>query len=348
MTAERRAREAMIRARRTPRSFLLTLTLCVLALLAVAGSARERDEERAALARWERLDEAQKGRLRERFERYQRMSAVERGELAERARNLQRLRERIPQRLSSEERARLLALDHEQRAELVDEIAEDELKAQGHRLQTLLPPEWIERLESADPEERLRFFGEFKERHRARMSVIVLERLGRQLGYAREEVQALQRLPEEQRMEKVLELRKLLQERSVQEHGLPVGLTPQKWEQMLALPAADFFEEVMRIREAGGWTPPAERGERGLVPELLRELRARPAERLELAHLPAQERRAELSRRRRARIEEFLREREALPAHQLEELECASEAEFYLRLRRMLRPAREAESGSGG
>lgn len=338
----------MIHTRRTPRSLVLTLTLCVLALWAVAGSARDRDEAGAVLARWERLDEAQKGRLRERFERYQRMSEAERSELAERSRNLQRLRERIPQRLSSEERERLLALDHEQRAELVNELAEDELKAQGHRLQTLLPPEWIERLESADPQERLRFLGEFKERHRARMSVIVLERLGRQLGFPREQVQAMQRLPEEERMEKVLELRKLLQERSVQEHGLPVGLTPEKWEQMLALSAADFFDEVMRIREAGGWTPPAEGDERGLVPELLRELRARPAERLELAHLSAQERRAELSRRRRARIEEFLREREALPAPQLEELEQASEAEFYLRLRRLLRPAPEAKTGSDG
>lgn len=320
-------------------------------LLAVLGAVygdegERRGESLTPIERWERLGDEERAHLRERFERYQRMSLAERTELAERADTVARTERRILARLSPEERDRMGRLDDAQRRQILDELVEDELKAQGRRLRAKLPEEVRERLEAASWEERLRFFNDFKQKSRQRMSGMALDKLGRRLGYEPEAIQAMRRLPEQERLMKVLELQKLLQARSVEENGLPAGLTAERWGEMLELAPEDFYAEVMRIREAIGWRPIDGHGTEPLDPELARrriaarevlvELRPRPTERLELAELPAPERRREIAIRRRARIQHVLEEHEVFAPDALAQLADVGDGEFFRRVRELV------------
>lgn len=332
---------------------IFALAIGLVGLLGAAfGATLDRDrapseEELSPIERWERLPDEERERLRERFERYQRMSAEERRELEERAHNVQRARLRLLERLSDDDRERLRALAPEQREAIVHELLEDELKAEGQRLHAKLPPEWRDRLEDATPEERRKFFADFKQKNRARISLIALENLGKRLELPREEVREMQRLPEQERLGKVLELRKRLQEQSVETYGLPAGLKLEDWKRMLALSPEEFFGEVMRVRETGGWregepaagsaeVPLAER-ERRAAWDILGQLRPRPTERLELLHLEPKDRRAEISRRRRERVLAILARHEVYEEERLEELATLPDRELYGLVRRLVR-----------
>jgi hypothetical protein len=339
---------------------VIVLALGLVGLLGVAwGAALDRgpsaDEGLSALERWERLPAGERERLRERFERYQEMSEPEQRELEDRARNLQHARRRLTERLSEDERARLRALPARQREAIVNELLEDELKAQGNRLHAKLPAEFREQLEGASPEEQRQFFAEFKEKNRRRISLIALDNMGRLLELTEEEIRAMQRLPEQERLGKVLELRKLLQERSVETYGLPAGLTPERWRAMLDLSPEEFFEEVLRVQE-----DVASRGAAELDPsevavgerqrraawEIMGQLRPRPEERLELVDLPPAERRAEVARRRRTRVMEIFARYELFPPERLEELERTPEGDFYGLVRRLVRESGALEESA--
>ena len=320
----------------------------------VEGVAAEQEPELTARERWERLSGDERRELRARYERFQRLDERERRELEERRRNLERASERARSALGPEERARLRELPAHKRAELLGELVREELSAAGRRLRAKLPEDLRARIESVPPHERRRLLEEFKRENRGRMTLVAIVDLGRKLGLAPEDVERLRALPEGQRIEKVLELRKLLNARSIEEHGLPQGLSPERWAEIERLQPRDFFEEALRFRESGRWRgepgagagPDDGRAIRGhevrrrVVEEILRVMHVAPREHLELAEEPPGRRRAELEQRRRERVFELLARSGLLPAEELAELEGLSDGEFAARVRGLIRGVR--------
>lgn len=345
--------------------------LCVAALLSVASVASVQDapgappttsggeadptpaatdRDRAvnlesARRRWERLSPQEQARLRERYEKLQRMGEADRRDLERRRRHLERVERQLIERLDERDRARLAALAPEERERILREMVDDELHIEARRLEEKLPTNWRERLQNATPEDRRRFFDDFKRQVHDEWSPRALERLGNEFGVPREEVEAWKLLPIEQQKRKLLELGKRHRRMSVEKHGLPDGIAPEQWERMEALPPERFFEEAMRLREAGGWEPgrpffggPPPGGEDDWSAEARRFRsagRTLPEDHLEFSHLAPVERREAVELRRRDRLIGALEGSGLVEPAQIEAMRALPHREFWSAARRL-------------
>src|SRR6185295_14545136 len=100
-----------------------------------------------------------------------------------------------------------------------------------------------------------KFFADYQVKQRVRVTRYMLERLGKRLGLAPEEIERLKKEPEAQGAARVLELRQRLTQVEGREFGLPPGLTQEKWQSLLALPPEEFFERLadhVRDRQLAG------------------------------------------------------------------------------------------------
>jgi len=202
----------------------------------------------AARQRWERLSPEERVRARDRYEKYLALSEAERAELALRAQRLKEDSARLQRELSPEVRDRLSTLEPAKRHELIGELLESEAREKGQRIRELLPESVVKRLESARPEDRARFLAEFKSQQRKRVMRYAIDQLGRRLQLSPQEVERLKSLPDDERAQAVLELRKQLTEREAEEFGLPPGLTRREWDSWESLPPEEFFERMQRYR----------------------------------------------------------------------------------------------------
>ncbi|MCB9914946.1 MAG: DUF3106 domain-containing protein [Planctomycetes bacterium] len=306
-------------------------------------------EGRSARERWEALTPGQRARLEQRFERLQRMEADERAALEQRAERLRSLERRVVDGLSERDRARLMALPPAQRRQLLGELVEAELRERGQRLEAKLPSEVREWLQQTPPQERRQRLEAFKGQVRERTSVAAVEQIARALGFGQAEIERLQRLPLDERMDKVLQLYRRLSQEQIERGGLPNGLSAARWKELDALPPREYLAEIMALR-ADGLLGDALRPARPvegvelsqLARDLSREVAPDPEARLELAELAPDERKAELARRRRARVAGLIHERGLLTPAQEETLAAMPDGEFFRQVRRL---ARRVERG---
>jgi hypothetical protein len=192
---------------RTPRLLArLAAALSILLLFASASAAQECDLE-AMRARWEAKSQFEKQQLRQRFEALRRMSPEERAELHERAGRFRAFEERVFAELPASLRAELARLDREDRQRLLQEHVTERFRERGRRMRGKMPGHFLERLEGASPEERLRMVHRFRSEMRERKGPCMLRRLGGELGLSSEEIERIGSLPPEERHERMRSLR---------------------------------------------------------------------------------------------------------------------------------------------
>ena len=196
--------------------------------------------------RWEKLSPEEQARMKERYERYRALSEDERRELRERAQRLKETGERVEREMTPELRGQLDKLAPEKRQQILKELTETEAQKVGQRIREQLPESWVERIEKASPEDRARFFSKFMREQRGRMARYAIEQIGAHLKLAPEEIERLKNLPEAERGQAVLELRKQLSAQDAATVGLPNGLTQEQWDQWQQLPPEQFFERLQR------------------------------------------------------------------------------------------------------
>lgn len=151
--------------------------------------------------RWCDREDSERQRLERHLDEFQRLEKSARHRLLERARALRERELAAEQAMNAEVRQRLAELGPElRRAEL-----RERFRAHGRELHSHLPKALRERLESATPEQRRRYLeGLFEGRERA--SGRVLGKLREPLGLSPSELQRLERLSPEQRVQALREL----------------------------------------------------------------------------------------------------------------------------------------------
>jgi hypothetical protein len=237
----------------------LAAVLCVLAHATPAARSVDQRTSRgesaattptleAARQRWERLTPEEKVRARERYEKYLSLSESERAELAERAQRLKESSARVQRELSPEQREKLSTLEPEKRHELIGELVEGEAKEKGQRIREMLPDNVLKRLEAARPEDRARYLNDFKIKQRRRVARYAIDQFGKRLALPAEEVERLKNLPEDDRAQAVLELRKQLNEQEAAAFGLPPGISQREWDAWEKLSPEEFFEVMQRYQ----------------------------------------------------------------------------------------------------
>jgi len=286
----------------------------------------------SARARWERFTPEQKERARARYERFLAMSEEEREQLVESARRLREREDRLLRELEAKNDPRLSSLDVEKRRVLVREIVADESRAAGARIRGELPENLLQRLETAKPEERARFFREFRIQQRDRVARYAIGVLGKELALEEGEIRRLQALPGPERSAAVLDLRKRLSEKDVRISGLPPGISREQWDAWLELPPEEFFVVLQRYRESRI----AEHDRREGLAALAEAARPRAEEVLALADLAPAERFARIQSQRRERCTTVLESGKLVPADELAAVERMSDAEFFRCVRRLL------------
>lgn len=328
-------------------------------------AAEAQDDLTRARGRWEHLTPEERRAFVERYREFRELDPAEQRALVERARRVRESVQRLTNELGPDVRDKLREMDPARRREAVREIVTDEARGKGLELRARLPDDWANRLEKATPEERPRILEEFRRRHLNRLANYAVERLGRQLGLSREEIDARIKLPFEQRAALVLEMRKLAQEHDASENGLPPGMSAQDWQELQQLPAERFYErlEAYRNRRIADQVAREARGEprdpplgdprvlhRGPPPlESLRQLREalrpEPRDVVELMDLPQEERAQRLFELRRARCLAVIGMLDLAPPHRIDELRDIPEPAFVLEMRRLLGPLHAAERG---
>jgi len=313
------------------RTFIVAL-LAAVSILGRGASVQESPTLASARARWERFTPEQKERARDRYERFLAMSEEEREQLVESARRLRERSDRVQRELEEKRDPRLASLDAEGRRALVREIVEDESRALGARIRGELPENLLARLESAKPEERARFFRDFRVQQRDRVARFAIGVLGKELALPEDEIRRLQSLPGPERCATVLDLRKRLSEKDVRISGLPPGITQEQWDAWLELPPEEFFVVLQRYRESRIAQHGRDQGLRVLADAA----RPRAEDVLALADLAPGERLAKVHAERRARCTEALEKGKLVSASELAEIERSSDAEFFRAVRRLL------------
>lgn len=335
-----------IRRQLTVASLLWLAVLAVAAPEAAHSPLEERgvvfaQEGQSARERWEALSPEKRARIQARFERLKQMESEDRQQLEVRAQRLRRVERRVFRSMSDEDRARLLSLPPEKRSEILAELVEAELRNRGQRIEAQLPAEVRDWLAQASPEERRARLEQFKRDTRLRTSQAAVSEIAAALGYGEQEIQRFERLPIEERMQKVLQLQKRLTAEQLANVRLPRGLSAESWQELDALPPREYLAEILRLRSEGELGdalrrhPGRERARGEMRRRLRRELRVDPKDHLDLTELPPAERRAEIDHRRRVRIMRVLVQRRELNPKQLERLASLEDREFFRHLHRL-------------
>jgi hypothetical protein len=324
------------------------LALLAPALLAPVLCAQERPLDEAR-ARWERLDPAERERLRERFERYRQLGPEERRALDSRAGFLHEAARRFEQQLPPGERAKLQGLDPARRRAMLRDLALTDARERGERIFSSLPEAWRARIADAPPEERARMLAELQARLGEDGARHSLERMTQHLGLGPAEVERLRALPPEERLRELLELRKQHLVRKIGREGPPPFVSAEQWREWSALPPQELFERFERARRQYEAAPEGWRqdGRRQDARRLFEALRPRPEDLVGVAGLPEDERRARLTELVRERALKVLRETDLVPPERLAELEGMSMREFAEAVRAWRAP-RRGPPGPGG
>lgn len=298
--------------------------------------------------RWERMSAAERETFVERFEKFRALPPEQREKLLERARRLEGLQGELVRNLPPEVRAKLERMSPAERANALHEFMERRLEGRGRHVRGFLPRELRERIEQAPPEAREPLVRDFCDRARRDHGRRMLEALAKRLALPDDELARVDALPEPQRFEAIMELRRKVIVLDVGEEGPPAWLEPAEWAELQKLPTREFFERFHDLRRdrcgpdhdggPGGarFGPPAHGGfGRGRFDDLFA---ADPAWREEAEKLPESERRDWLAGKVRERALERLAERpDLVTPEELAELRAKHGREFQDALREALR-----------
>lgn len=136
--------------------FLIALTVLCMAGLAFQRMDPERMQQ--LRERWASMSTEDRQRMRERWDRFQQMRPEERSAILDNARALEAMQQRIEAALTPEQRQRWERLSIERKRELIREM----FHGIGSRMKERLPPEIVERMRNANPEQRQQIYLEAK------------------------------------------------------------------------------------------------------------------------------------------------------------------------------------------
>ncbi|MCE9592666.1 MAG: DUF3106 domain-containing protein [Planctomycetes bacterium] len=296
--------------------------------------------------RWEHMPHDERAKFVERFEKFRTLPPEERAKLAERAERLEGLRDDLVEGLPPEVRERLEKLSPLERVDALREFMEQRLEARGRHVRGFLPRELRERIEGAPPEERERIVRDFCSHTRRDQGQRMLREMAERLELPTEEVARIEALPDDQRFDAMMGLRRRMIERDVAEDGVPTWLDAKEWSELGKLPTSEFFERFHSLRRDRCGSDhdhcPGGRGfgsRRAELPSPLRDaLTPDPAWFDEAERLPEAERRAFLDEKLRERVLARLAEHpELLSPEALESLRAKQGTEFQSAVRDLAR-----------
>lgn len=299
---------------------LLVLTLAAFATQ--EGRGPRMDEMRQ---RWESLTPEQQKSLRERWERLQKMPDPERAALLDNARALAAVQQRIESKLTPEQRARWDALSVERKRELMREM----FQGIGSRMRERLPPEMVERMRQAPPQERGRISSEAKKRL---VETYVRER-GLPEGVSAERWAQIQALPPEEFLAATREHFRKNMEHSGPPPGERRGPPPEGERRG---PGSEGERRGPPSDKGPGWRwgPPSAEHERS---HRLRDAcHPQAGDLIDFADLDPQTRRARVQERVRERVLKLLADEQQIQAPELERLRALPLEEFQRELRKWI------------
>jgi len=168
-----------------------------------ARPVRALDKLRERLQAW---PPEKRARLERSLDEFERLPVPVRVKLLERALALRERERAVDGSLSPELRRRLNGLDAESARELWLAHLRERFREHGRELRERLPADVRRRLERAPPEARRRFF-EMLFKEREPVSRKALERMRERWGLSAREIQRLERMPLEERVHAMLEMR---------------------------------------------------------------------------------------------------------------------------------------------
>jgi len=202
----------------------------------------------SARLRWERFTPEQKERARARYERFLAMSDEEREQLVESARRLKERTDRVQKELEQKATSAWRSSTRPAPRPRARDVA-DESRAVGARIRGQLPDNLLERLENAKPEERARFFREFRVQQRTASRATRSACSGRSSASPARRSSACRRSRDRSLRERARAPEAPLGE-GRPDLRLPPGITREQWDAWLELPPESFFDVLQRYRES--------------------------------------------------------------------------------------------------
>lgn len=248
------------------------------------------------LEHWRSLDAKSRAELTKRFEKLKTLSSEERAEFLERGKRLQKEIDATLRSLDPRERATLEALDPRERRRVLRGLVGDRARRSAAQLRSQLTKEQRAALETAGPAERASILRDVHEREKLRMS----ERdsvLGRNLGLTEGELRRIERGTKKERRDVMVKVARRRSSRYVNEHGLPSGVTRERWRSIAESGDDEFLRGYLRIR--------ASHPEFGVSPmqwEQRKERGASMASRLEAFSTPTTAQRSRAPRAKEAQL----------------------------------------------
>ena len=258
--------------------------------------ASAQDSRAERLEHWRSLDAKSRAELTKRFEKLKTLSPEDRAKFLERGKRLQKEIDATLRSLDPKERATLEALDPRERRRVLRGLVGDRARRSAAQLRSQLTKEQRAALETAGPAERAAILRDVHERERSRMS----ERdsaLGRNLGLTEGELRRVERGTKKERRDVMIKVARRRSSRYVKEHGLPSGVTPERWRSIAGSGDDEFLRGYLRIR--------ASHPEFGVSPkqwEQRKERGASMASRLEAFSTPTTAQRASSPRAKEAQL----------------------------------------------
>ena len=248
------------------------------------------------LEHWRSLDAKLRADLTKRYEKLKTLSAEDRAELLERGKRLQKEIDATLRSLDPKERATLEALDPRERRRVLRGLVGDRARRSAAQLRSQLTKEQRAALETAGPAERAAILRDVHEREKSRMSGRD-SALGRNLGLTDGELRRIERGTKKERRDVMVKVARRRSSRHVKEHGLPSGVTPERWRSIAGSGDDEFLRGYLRIR--------ASHPEFGVAPgewEKRKERGGSMASRLEAFSMPTTEQRARSPRAKEAQL----------------------------------------------
>jgi hypothetical protein len=326
-------------ATRTARALALVAAFVFVSSAVLAQSGGVEDARR----RWHDMPEARRRELFERYEHMRKLPHDERARLGERFGCLKRLHDTARAELSDDARRELSRLDPAAQRQALADVVSERIDEHGRILVELLPREWRERLERAEPSQRPALIEEFKRELHAR-ALARLEALGRTHGVPEDEIAKLRRLPLQELARRLLDIEVRRIREMVERNGLPAYVSAAQWNTWKDLPPFELWRAVCEARRRAD--PRGEhrrdgRFERGTEDARLHRLRERlrpdPAWFIETAGAPKDVKLEVIASRLRARVLEELRATSGLVDEAtLAQLQLLEGREFFEALQRAL------------
>ena len=195
-----------------------------------------------ALQRWQRMSSAERAEMQRRFEALENLDADSRRELDQRLAALRQAAVRARESTPPNAKSQLEELKPRLRDSVEREWIEQAFAERGREMLDRLPARVQQRLLGLEGDELVQEVRQLRRDFRGRLLDGALDRLSGELGLGRQEHQRLKQLPPEDRLKKLLGLRR----RQLMRRARQQGITPEEWERLRDMPDAEFHREWLQ------------------------------------------------------------------------------------------------------